>query len=212
MVKPRRLTKKEWREAVFARDGKVCRNCGSSGRSGKRAAFTWPLSTHHILPEGRYPDLARDVSNGIVLCGVCHEETTGHERDLAPKFFVLIGSTLTVEEVDARYRTGEAPGGVVRSDERQSRALVEKLGWQDIENEIEGLEELEEQSEGGSEVWVRVRFRQAPVLDDRVLAGQLEAWFAQAQRDPKLRSSKTADVLRRNVGRLHWKRAIDCTL
>ena len=203
-----RLTHNEWRAAVFARDGKACRSCGSAGRSGKKATFVWLLATHHILPASRYPELARDVGNGIVLCGVCHEEATGRELVYAPKYLALIESNLNLEEINARHGVSTTARSLVRPNDEQSRALVEKLGWQDLAGEIESIEQLEEQAEGGSEGRVRVRFRKEPTrlfLAYAVLAAQLDAWFARALTDRALRSGETAAVLRRRVGPLKWK-------
>jgi hypothetical protein len=55
----------EWRNAVFARDGYRCRDCGDA-RGGN-------LRAHHEKPMGDFPDLAYDVDNGVTLCHPCHE-------------------------------------------------------------------------------------------------------------------------------------------
>jgi 5-methylcytosine-specific restriction endonuclease McrA len=55
---------KEWRLAVFTRDGFKCVICGS-GRSGD-------LQADHIKPFCLYIDLRFDINNGRTLCKACH--------------------------------------------------------------------------------------------------------------------------------------------
>lgn len=63
---------KEWRLAVFNRDGFVCQMCG------KRAKL---LECHHIRPKYQYPALTLDKDNGITLCKFCHQDrVTRHEH------------------------------------------------------------------------------------------------------------------------------------
>jgi 5-methylcytosine-specific restriction endonuclease McrA len=54
---------RKWREAVLARDGYRCRQCGTTSE---------PLNAHHIKGWTRYPALRFDVSNGLTLCEPCH--------------------------------------------------------------------------------------------------------------------------------------------
>lgn len=55
---------KDWRLAVFTKDGFACVGCGDNrGRN---------LQAHHIMSFADYPDLRFDVSNGITLCKQCH--------------------------------------------------------------------------------------------------------------------------------------------
>lgn len=54
-----------WRDAVFSRDGYICRDCGDDRGGNLRAHHEKPLATH--------PELAFDVSNGVTLCHTCHE-------------------------------------------------------------------------------------------------------------------------------------------
>lgn len=56
---------KEWRKAVFIRDGFTCQLCGKVGGT---------LNAHHIKPYARYPELRFVVDNGITLCQSCHKE------------------------------------------------------------------------------------------------------------------------------------------
>ena len=60
---------KNWSQKVKQRDREVCRRCG----------FDKNLEAHHILPQGKYPDFAGLLSNGITLCGNCHALLKGKE-------------------------------------------------------------------------------------------------------------------------------------
>lgn len=53
---------RQWRVAVFARDGYRCCRCGGTGR----------LHAHHVLRWATHPDRRYDVSNGETLCHGCH--------------------------------------------------------------------------------------------------------------------------------------------
>jgi len=54
---------REWRKAVFDRDGMQCVRCGVSGSI---------LHTHHIIPYANNKRLSMDVENGVTLCPDCH--------------------------------------------------------------------------------------------------------------------------------------------
>jgi hypothetical protein len=62
------LTRDQFREAVFARDGHRCVVCGKTAQDA-----------HHILERRLFPDGGYYVENGASLCGECHikaEQTT----------------------------------------------------------------------------------------------------------------------------------------
>lgn len=65
---------REWRKAVFSRDGYTCRACKepSSGR----------LNAHHIKSYAEYPELRIDVNNGITLCENCHKLVHQNKLDI----------------------------------------------------------------------------------------------------------------------------------
>lgn len=54
---------KDWRAAVFARDGFKCKKC--EGNQGK-------LNPHHIYNFAQHKELRFVVENGITLCVDCH--------------------------------------------------------------------------------------------------------------------------------------------
>lgn len=58
---------KQWRKAVFERDGYTCQACGKRG--------TGDLEADHIKPWAYFPALRYDVANGRTLCVVCHRKT-----------------------------------------------------------------------------------------------------------------------------------------
>ncbi len=57
---------REWRVAVFQRDGYTCRDCGQKG--GR-------LQAHHVKPYKAYPELRHVLDNGLTLCVPCHTKT-----------------------------------------------------------------------------------------------------------------------------------------
>lgn len=56
---------KDWRKAVFERDGYTCQSCKNVGGE---------LNAHHIYGYADFPELREDVDNGITLCLFCHRE------------------------------------------------------------------------------------------------------------------------------------------
>jgi 5-methylcytosine-specific restriction endonuclease McrA len=60
-----RAAYREWRLAVFQRDGFACVLCGSRKK----------IEADHIIPQSERRDLALDLDNGRTLCRPCHEET-----------------------------------------------------------------------------------------------------------------------------------------
>jgi 5-methylcytosine-specific restriction endonuclease McrA len=62
---------REWRAAVFKRDGYACVDCGIKGGPGTGIT----LDPDHIIPKSERPDLATVISNGRTLCRQCHEKT-----------------------------------------------------------------------------------------------------------------------------------------
>lgn len=61
-VKRSGTSQQRFRKLVLQRDGKVCRQCGSSDN----------LHAHHVLPFKDAPALRWDIDNGITLCFQCH--------------------------------------------------------------------------------------------------------------------------------------------
>lgn len=58
---------KDWRLAVFARDGFICQKCGSRKN----------IQAHHIKAWKSNKELRYEVNNGITLCRRCHLEAHG---------------------------------------------------------------------------------------------------------------------------------------
>ena len=54
---------KDWRNAVYRRDGYACTECGKTGC----------IEAHHIKPFSTHKDLRLEVSNGVTLCKSCHK-------------------------------------------------------------------------------------------------------------------------------------------
>ena len=64
---------KEWRTAVFKRDGYRCVFCGVKGIY---------LEADHIKPKHKYPKLMFRISNGRTLCRSCHRKTPTFARKM----------------------------------------------------------------------------------------------------------------------------------
>jgi len=60
-----------WRGAVFVRDGYRCQVCDTNRH----------ITAHHIYPWKTHPERRYDVSNGITLCGSCHDLTRHREME-----------------------------------------------------------------------------------------------------------------------------------
>lgn len=69
----KRQVAKQWRVAVFNRDGYTCQVCHRVG--GK-------LHAHHIKSWAHFKELRFDVANGVTLCESCHALTHGRRRFL----------------------------------------------------------------------------------------------------------------------------------
>lgn len=65
-----RLPFKNWRKAVFQRDGYTCQECNDK-RGGN-------LEAHHIRSVALFPEAIYDVNNGLTLCKKCHKETENY--------------------------------------------------------------------------------------------------------------------------------------
>jgi len=66
---------REWRRAVFERDGYTCVKCGKVGGE---------LNADHIKPFSLNPEAVFELSNGRTLCKPCHRNTDsyGHKIKL----------------------------------------------------------------------------------------------------------------------------------
>ena len=57
---------KVWKLPIYERSGWKCEICGADIHRGGQI--------HHVLPYGRFPELARDERNMMCLCNDCHRE------------------------------------------------------------------------------------------------------------------------------------------
>ena len=60
------MKKKQWSQHIRERGNYTCAKCGKLDEQYCQA--------HHIFPIARYPELAYDRGNGVVLCQHCHSE------------------------------------------------------------------------------------------------------------------------------------------
>ena len=58
-----RTASKDWRKAVYQKDGYRCQACGKQGGD---------LNAHHLDAYDTTPEKRFDVSNGVTLCPACH--------------------------------------------------------------------------------------------------------------------------------------------
>lgn len=64
---------KEWRMAVFKRDGFTCVICGIKNMKG--LGYHVVFDADHIKPFSLFPELRFELSNGRTLCRPCHTKT-----------------------------------------------------------------------------------------------------------------------------------------
>jgi 5-methylcytosine-specific restriction protein A len=69
----------KWREKVLRRDKYLCRECAKYGRR------TSATHAHHILSVEEHPEMRYVVSNGVSLCGGCHNKIEPRTRIAAQK-------------------------------------------------------------------------------------------------------------------------------
>lgn len=69
---------KDWRNAVFARDGYTCQFCGI--KNAKGLGYTVQLEADHLKSWTLHPELRYEVDNGRTLCKDCHSERTGQQH------------------------------------------------------------------------------------------------------------------------------------
>lgn len=79
----KRRAYKDWRAAVFQRDGGICGLC--------HVLAVQPVA-HHILLFATYPDRRLDVANGITLCWSCHGRIRSHEDEHIEQFQAIVQS------------------------------------------------------------------------------------------------------------------------
>ena len=71
MSKKKKLVRKKFRDAVFKRDGYVCRVCGIGVVGVDPSTY---LDAHHITSREEMPGGGYVEENGISLCESCHRQ------------------------------------------------------------------------------------------------------------------------------------------
>mgnify|MGYP000226897715 FL=1 len=97
------LEYKAWAFGVYQRDRFTCQFCGVKCKHPE---------AHHIKPVRDYEELILTPSNGITLCGPCHELTYGKEEE-----FFEICAAIVANAVNS----GEAPPGKAEGNPEPSR-------------------------------------------------------------------------------------------
>ncbi|MFO0823635.1 MAG: HNH endonuclease [Gemmataceae bacterium] len=77
MSQRKKEVRRQFRSAVFERDGYRCQGCGFVS-SPERAEEE--LDAHHITDRNEMPNGGYVLENGISLCAVCHEKAEAHHR------------------------------------------------------------------------------------------------------------------------------------
>lgn len=94
-----RTADKSWQVAIREQDNSTCQRCG---------VYEEHIHTHHIAPRSQRPDLRHDVSNGVCLCGSCHQ-WVHHNPIEAEKLGLLSGAKYELNRLKQRYiAAGEA--------------------------------------------------------------------------------------------------------
>lgn len=68
---------KDWRSKVFKRDRYTCQLCKKVGGY---------IEAHHIKLKSQFPKLCYIVSNGITLCGNCHQNKVHEDPETHKKY------------------------------------------------------------------------------------------------------------------------------
>ena len=97
MSRSKKETRRQFRSAVFSRDGYACRGCGFAS-TPERAEEE--LDAHHITDRNEMPNGGYVPENGISLCETCHEKAEAYHRGdpVLPGFtpeelYAVIGSS-----------------------------------------------------------------------------------------------------------------------
>ena len=59
---------RKWQTEVYKRDKYTCQICGLKKQNGRS------FHAHHIKPFATHPELRIEISNGVSLCKLCHEQ------------------------------------------------------------------------------------------------------------------------------------------
>lgn len=72
---------RQWRMAVFQRDGFLCVLCNEKSRLKE---------AHHIIRYSVCPERQLDVTNGVTLCVDCHRSIKNREEEYESLFFAIV--------------------------------------------------------------------------------------------------------------------------
>lgn len=90
----KRTTHSMWRNAVLEKDNFTCAECGFGDNE-----ICNQLEAHHIYPVSKYPELSKDIGNGITLCVRCHRSIRGREMELID-YFLSKSNSVPITEAD----------------------------------------------------------------------------------------------------------------
>ena len=76
----------KWRNKIFERDNYMCQLCGAKSGNG----YAVILNAHHIKGWGDFPELRRELFNGVTLCRSCHyyAHSKKYQNELGDKFII----------------------------------------------------------------------------------------------------------------------------
>lgn len=116
------LSRDEFREGVFARDGHRCVVCGQPGKDA-----------HHILERRLWPDGGYYLANGATVCEACHikaEQTLISCEELRAR--CKIATVLLPEHLDADVRYDKWSNPILSGDRRLRGELFDDPSVQKI--------------------------------------------------------------------------------
>lgn len=88
---------RQWREEVYKRDNYTCRACD------RKDVY---LNAHHLKPYSRFPLERYNLSNGITLCGSCHQQfhtTYGVPDDERYVYYFIVHDKKTLAPPTGKY-------------------------------------------------------------------------------------------------------------
>ncbi|HEX9437374.1 MAG TPA: HNH endonuclease [Candidatus Limnocylindria bacterium] len=117
-----------WRNAVLARDGYRCQDCGRQCRKHEKG-----LAAHHIKSFADHPVLRYDVDNGVTLCRDCHNARHGKIRKTIEIRPCACGCGQIIATEDRygrprRYVNHHHPRGIPKSERTKAKLRAKRIG------------------------------------------------------------------------------------